>query len=189
MLKTVCKIVFISILLSSATFCKELSTDQQKIDSAIEIIKKYGYEKNIAILQGANYTHKPVTIMFKDLSEVNFSYAKFCGITATDNNGDLYILINQDLRNSDPKALACLVLHESTHSQNNISDSLEEETIAHQRETILYIRLLEDDESLQYKTNDRLITKLNRLKKLYDEAVMSYLSNNENYVKYLHLKK
>lgn len=125
MLKTVCKIVFISILLSSATFCKELSTDQQKIDSAIEIIKKYGYEKNIAILQGANYTHKPVTIMFKDLSEVNFSYAKFCGITATDNNGDLYILINSDLKNSTPEALACLILHESNHCLQDKKDSLD----------------------------------------------------------------
>ena len=36
------------------------TTDQQKIDSAIQIIKEHGYNRNIAILQVANYTHKPI---------------------------------------------------------------------------------------------------------------------------------
>ena len=181
-------LLIICLFINSTAFCKELNSDQ-RIDSAIQIIKEHGYTKNIAILQGDNYTHKPVTIIFHDLSEVNFSYAKFYAISSNDNNGDLYILINQDLQNSDPKALACLILHESVHCQKNVADSAEQETLAHQKETMLYLQLLDEDESLQYKTNDRLILRLNKFKKLYDEAIMSYLSNNESYVNYLHLKK
>jgi hypothetical protein len=165
------------------------TTDQQKIDSAIQIIKEHGYTKNIAILQGDNYTNKPVKIIFKDLSEVNFSYAKFYAITATTDNGDLYILINNDLRNSDPKALACLILHESTHANKNIPDSVGEETLAHQKETMLYIQLLDEDESLQQNTNDRLIVRLNRLKSIYDDSVKAYIGNNTSYVNYLKIKE
>lgn len=159
--------------------------EQQKISSAVGIIKTYGYKENIAILEGQNYTKKPVHIMFKDLSEVDFKYAKFYAITATDNNGDLYILINNDLRYSDIKALACLILHESTHCKENKSDSVSEEMYAHTQEVMLYNRILNEDESLQNRTSDRLIVRLNKLKKIYDDAIRAYINNNSNYVNYL----
>lgn len=169
--------------------CKELNSHDQKINSALEILEQYGYEKNIAILQGDNYTHKPVIIIFKDLSEVNFSYSKFYAITATDDKEDLYILININLRNSNVKALACLILHESNHCKYNKSDTVSEEMKAHTDEVMLYNRILDDDEGLQDKTDDRLIIRLNKLKKIYDDAIRSYITSNTSYVNYLKIKE
>lgn len=186
------KIIFciICIFQSSVAFSKEVySSDQQKINSAVAIIKSYGFEKNIAILQGDNYTHKSVSIIFKDLSEVNFSYNKFYAITATENNGDLFILINNNLRNSDAKALACLILHESNHCKKNVADSVDEEAVAHTQETMLYIRILEDDATLPSKTDDRLVVRLNKLKKIYDDAIKAYITSNTSYVNYLKVKE
>lgn len=159
--------------------------EQQKINSAVETIRSYGYKENIAILEGNNYTKKPVKIIFKDLSEVDFNYAKFYAITATDDYGDLYILINNDLRYSDVKALACLILHESTHCKENKADSVSEEMHAHTQEVMLYNRILNEDESLQNRTGDRLVVRLNKLKKIYDDAIRAYITNNTNYVNYL----
>lgn len=185
-----CSIGAFLISFHSIAFCKEVySPDQQKINSAIEIIKSYGFEKNIAILQGDNYTKKPISIIFKDLSEVNFSYSKFYAITAIENNGDLFILINNNLRNSDVKALACLILHESNHCKQDKADSVDEEAIAHTLETMLYIRILSDNEELQYKTDDRLVIRLNKLKKIYDDAIKAYINSNTNYVNYLKVKE
>ncbi len=164
------------------------SSEQQKINSAIEIIKQYGYKENISILEGNNYTHKAVNIVFKDLSEVNYSYRNFYAITATDNNEDLYILINNNLKSSGIKALACLILHESNHCRENIPDSVSEEVVSFSKETIFYIRLLSDDNSLQYKTDDRLIARLNKLKKIYDDTIRVYITSNTNYVNYLKIK-
>lgn len=173
--------------LQSLAWCK--SADNEKINSAVEIIKQYGFAKSIAVLQGDNYTHKPVKIIFKDLSDIDFSYSKFYAITSIDNYGDLYILINNDLQNSDVKALACLILHESNHCKKNMADSINEEITAHQQETMLYNQLLEDDNSLQGKTDDRLIARLNRLKKIYDDAVKTYIGSNTSYVNYLKIKE
>lgn len=159
--------------------------EQQKINSAVEIVKNYGYKENIAILEGQNYTKKPVHILFKDLSEVDFAYAKFYAITATDDYGDLYILINNDLKHSDVKALACLILHESTHCRENKADSVSEEMYAHTQEVMLYNRILNEDESLQNLTGNRLIVRLNKLKKIYDDAIRAYIISNTNYVNYL----
>lgn len=163
--------------------------DQQKITSAVEVIKNYGFDKNIEILEGNNYTHKPVKIIFKDLSEVNFAYSKFYAISANDDStGDLYILINKDLANSDFKALACLILHESNHCKKNAADSVNEEMVAHTQEVILYIRILEDDTTLKDKTDDRLVVRLNKLKKIYDDAIKAYITSNSSYVNYLKIK-
>ena len=190
MMKTIKILLCIFCLFAnSLAFGKEFSSDEQKINSAIEVLKNYGYEKNIAILQRGNYTKKPISIIFKDLSEIDFSYSKFYAITATDNSGNLFILINNDLRNSDTKALACLILHESNHCKQNVADSLNEEMIAHTQEVILYIRLLSDDENLQNNANDRLISRLNKLKKVYDEAIKTYLVSNEHYVNYIKVKE
>lgn len=176
---TIC--VFVTQIASPA-WCN--TPDQQKITSAVEIIKQYGFDKNVAVLQGDNYTHKPVKIIFKDLSEVNFSYSKFYAISA-DSTGDLYILINNDLKDSDVKALACLILHESNHCKKNAADSINEEMIAHTQEVMLYIRILEDDATLANKTDDRLVVRLNKLKKIYDDAIKTYITGNTNYVNYL----
>lgn len=176
--------------LKTFAFCQEtFKTDQQKIDSSIEIIKSYGFNKNIATLQGDNYTKKPVSIIFKNLADVDFAYAKFYAITANDDKGDLYILLNDNLRNSDVKALACLILHESNHCKKNVPDSVSEELMAHTQEVMLYIRILSDDENLQYKAEDRLIVRLNKLKKIYDDAIKAYITNNSNYVNYLKIKE
>lgn len=185
MLNNLFKIILICLFLSSVALCKELGSDEQKINSAIEILKSYGYNESITIIEGGNYTKKPVRIIFKDLSELNFSYAKHYAITANDSNGDLYILINKDLKYSSVKALACLILHEVNHCKYNKPDSLSEEIFAHTQETMLYMRLLADDETLQNKENDRLITRLNKLKKIYDDAIRLYLGNNSTYVNFL----
>lgn len=157
-----------------------------KINSAVEVIKTYGFDKNIAILQGENYTHKSVKIIFKDLSEVDFSYKTFYAISANDDStGDLYILINSDLASSDVKALACLILHESNHCKKNAADSVNEEMVAHTQEVMLYTRILEDDTTLKDKTDDRLVVRLNKLKKIYDDAIKAYITGNTSYVNYL----
>lgn len=190
MLHNLSKILLIFILLSSMVLCKELNSEEQKINSALEVLRKYGYEKNLEILNGNNYTHNPVKIIFKDLSEVNFAYSKFYAISANDDStGNLYILINDNLRNTNIKALACLILHESNHCKYNKSDTVSEEMKAHTDEVMLYNRILDDDEGLQDKTDDRLIIRLNKLKKIYDAAIRGYITNNTNYANYLKIKE
>lgn len=190
MLKGLLKIILICVLLSSCGYCKEVNLldQEKKIDIALNIIKENGFKADIAVLQGENYTHKQVKIIFKDLTEIDFSYAKFYAITATDNYGDLFILINNNLHNSNSKCLACLILHELTHCKKNIPDSLDEEITAHQKETMLYIKLLEEDESLQFNS-DRLTQRLIKLKRLYDSTLKAYISNNTAYVNYLKIKE
>lgn len=170
--------------------CKELNSEEQKINSALEVLRKYGYEKNLEILNGNNYTHNPVKIIFKDLSEVNFAYSKFYAISANDDSmGNLYILINDNLRNTNIKALACLILHESNHCRYNKPCNVSEELQSHLLEVMLYNKILEDDENLQSKTEDRLILRLNKLKKIYDDAIRSYITSNTSYVNYLKIKE
>lgn len=190
MLNNLFKVIIIFIFLNSVALCKELDTDQQKIDSAIEIIKKYGYEKNIAILQGNNYTHKPVSIIFKDLSELDFTYAKHYALSATDNKGDLYILVNNNLRNSDVRVIACLLLHESFHNQYNNPDSVTEEATAHMAELTLYNTILiNEEENLQYKVDDRLVARENKLREMVLNSMKAYVTSNTAYVNYLKLKE
>lgn len=189
MLNNFFKIILICLFLSSVALCKELNSDEQKINSAMEIIKQYGYEKNIAILQGDNYTHKSVKIIFYDLSLIDMSYSRHYAITSTDDREDLYILINENLRTSDIKALACLIVHESNHCKDNKPDSVSQEMFAHTQETMLYMRLLLDDENLQSLENDRLINRLNKLKKIYDNAIRNYISSNTTYIKHLKIKE
>lgn len=189
MLNNLFKVIIIFIFLSSVVLCKELDTDQQKIDSAIQIIKQKSiFNSNIEILQGKNYTHKPVKLLFKDLSEIDFSFSKHYAITATDEHGDLYILINNSLKGCDVRVLACLILHESNHCKENKPDSVAEEILSHEQEFFLYTSLLNEDVTLKDLINDRLVVRENRLKKLFDDAIQNYLSGNETYVNYLHLK-
>ena len=161
-------------------------TDEEIITSAVSVLNVYGYQKNIDILNGNNYTNRKVRIEFKDLSELDYSYRNFFAITANDDCGNLYILINKNLRNSDEKALACLILHESIHCKNNLKDSFEEEIFAHSQEVILYNKILQDDKGIGHKTEDILIKRLNKLKSLYENnSLNSYIMGNANYINYL----
>ena len=184
-----CALSIFLIQVNSVVSGKEVTdVDQQKINLAVDVLKNYANNKAISILEGNNYTKKPVTIIFKDLSEVNFSYSKFYAVTATDSDGNLYILINKNLRNSDERALACLIAHESMHCRKNVFDSVDEEIAAHMQEVMLYIKILSDNENLKDKTDDVLVNRLNKLKKIYDDAMKAYITSNSNYVNYLKTK-
>jgi hypothetical protein len=172
--------------LHSVAWCNP--ADQQ-IDAAVLIIKKYGYNRNIEALEGNNYTHKPVKIIFKDLTELDFTYSKHYAVSATDNNGNLYILINDNLKNSDVRLLACLILHESCHMGQG-KDSVSEEVQAHAAEEALYRAiLLNEDKNLQFQTVDRLVIRENHLKEIVDNSIKAYISGNTTYVNYLKIKE
>lgn len=179
------------LLINTSAFAKEIkANDKKTIRAAISILRHYGYKENIAILKGKNYTQKPIGIVFKDLSTVNSSYKESYAVTVKNvKTGDLSIYISDDLKNSDVRAIACLLLHESVHCKSNNSNSVEEEMEAHTQEVMLYRRMLKDDSALENKKNDRLISKLNYFKGLYDIPIRIYVEKNPLYTDLLKIKE
>lgn len=119
------------------------------------------FSKN-AIL-GNNLTQRPMKIEFKDLSQINKTYANYDAL-GWKRGKSLYIYINQKHSTSPAIAIAALLSHEALHQDE--FNSLSEETYAWTMEAAVWTELL--DLYSNYEINpDSLVTRENTLKKLF----------------------
>lgn len=97
-----------------------------------------GFSRN-AIL-GNNLTQRPVKIEFKNLGQINQTYANYDAL-GWKRGKSLYIYINQKHNTSPAIAIAALLSHEALHQDEY--NSLSEETYAWTMEAAVWTELLE----------------------------------------------
>lgn len=112
-----------------------------------------------------NLSKNSVKIVFYDLSQVSYDYMTHFAINSVDSFGNRYILINSRYNNASIEEIACLIAHESCHTE--AVATLEEEIYA--TETEAYYWNLLKDETKTYKSSD-LLDRLNSLKALQEAS-------------------
>ena len=167
-------------------WCK--SVDQQKINSAIKVLKHYGYNRQADILT-SRMRHKKLTIAFNDLGRVNTAYADACAVTLRNHKtGELFVYLNNTIEDAPVEELACILAHESVHVEHCTETNIWEQEIEGNRlEVMLSFRVLQDKPKLQYGT-DKLTKKLNFLRGLYDIPIKAFIKTNPLYADLLKVK-
>ena len=117
---------------------KKIST-QQIIHVALDMMKDTTADYSRKAIMGFNLTQEPIKIEFKDLSELNPSYANFDAVGWKKRN-KLYIYINPKHEEAPPAALAALLSHEALHQDE--FNSLSEETYAWTLEANVWYEML-----------------------------------------------
>lgn len=148
---------FIAIVLLSANsaFAYNLNnfSDDYKIISALKVLEKNNQTETLSRLEKSN-----VQIQFYDLSQISYSYAKHFAVSTTDENGDNFILINQNFASSPKEALACLIAHESVHQLAHATYNEEVEATTTEAKTWILLR-----NQVTNSTQDALVSRLNKL--------------------------
>lgn len=170
----------------SIAWCK--SVDQQKINSAIKVLKHYGYKKQANLLT-SKVNHKKLVIAFRDLSKINSAYADACAVTLRNyKTGELFVYLNDTINDAPAEEIACILLHESVHVEHcTETNFLEQEIEGNRLEVMLSFRILQDKPGLQYGT-DKLTQKLNFLRGLYDIPIKAYIKTNPLYADLLQVR-
>ena len=112
---------------------------QQIIHVALDMMKDTTADYSRKAIMGFNLTQEPIKIEFKDLSELNPSYANFDAVGWKKRN-KLYIYINPKHEEAPPAALAALLSHEALHQDE--FNSLSEETYAWTLEANVWYEML-----------------------------------------------
>lgn len=112
---------------------------QQIIHVALDMMKDTTADYSRKAIMGFNLTQEPINIEFKDLSELNPSYANFDAVGWKKRN-KLYIYINPKHEEAPPAALAALLSHEALHQDE--FNSLSEETYAWTLEANVWYEML-----------------------------------------------
>ncbi len=138
-------------------------TKEKSIILALEFLKTgIGAYSRDAIM-GANLTGKPIKIQFKNLAQINTSFADFDAAGSMVKE-KLFININEKHRTAPPIALAALIAHEALHQ--DVYNSINEETYAWTMEAAVWTQLSEkypDKVELGYP----LVKREDMLKKLF----------------------
>ena len=111
----------------------------QIIHVALDMMKDTTADYSRKAIMGFNLTQEPIKIDFKDLSELNPSYANFDAVGWKKRN-KLYIYINPKHEEAPPAALAALLSHEALHQDE--FNSLSEETYAWTMEANVWNEML-----------------------------------------------
>ena len=111
----------------------------QIIHVALDMMKDTTADYSRKAIMGFNLTQEPIKIEFKDLSELNPSYANFDAVGWKKRN-KLYIYINPKHEEAPPAALAALLSHEALHQDE--FNSLSEETYAWTMEANVWYEML-----------------------------------------------
>ncbi len=130
---------------------KEFSTDS-KIISAMELLDQTGNSDVFT-----NLKKNAIRIKFYNLS----GYGNVYATNSYDSTGRRVILINSVYQNAPAEQIACLIAHESMHVLRKAT--MEEETIATQKEAATWMRL--KNNSVTYPQN-KLTKRLDQLAKL-----------------------
>lgn len=142
---------------------KDFSSDA-KILSAMQLLEQTGNSDVFA-----NMKKNAVKVKFYNLS----GYGNVYATNSYDNSGRRVILINSAYQNAPAEQIACLIAHESMHVLRKAT--MEEETIATQREAITWLRL--KNKSVTYPQN-KLTKRLDKLAELQTAST----ANNTNYI-------
>ena len=141
-------------------------TKEDRIIEALELLKdSVGKFSHDAIL-GKNDTHKPISIKFKNLSEINPKYASFDAL-GWQQAGRLNIFINSKHADAPAAAIAALLAHEALHQDK--FDSLNEETYAWTMEASVWVQMCDREPSVSEITHP-LVARENLLKKLLEKG-------------------
>lgn len=114
-------------------------TDEQILQVALDMMKNTTADYSRKAILGYNLTQKPIKISFKNLSEINPSYASFDAV-GWKKKSKLYIYINPKHSEAPPAALAALLAHEALHQDEY--NSLSEETYAWTMEAVVWCELI-----------------------------------------------
>ena len=149
-------------------------SNEQIFHVALDMLKNTSGEFSRKAILGYNLTQVPIKIEFKDLSEINESYASFDAI-GWKKKGKLYIFINPKHKYAPPGALAALLSHEALHQDEY--NSLSEETYAWTMEAVVWSEIVK-----QYPESNNLdsslVTRENILKQLLEKG-----NNTNKYIK------
>ena len=144
---------------------KDVSKDEI-IYVALDMMKGTTADFSRKAILGYNKSQYPIKISFKNLSEINESYASFDAV-GWKKRKKLYIFINPKHENAPPAALAALLAHEALHQDEY--NSLSEETYAWTMEAVVWTEMLK-----RYpEANDlesSLVARENVLKQLYEKG-------------------
>lgn len=106
-----------------------------------------------------------VKICFYDLSQIDFAYSEHYAVSSVDEDGNNYILINQQFRNAPKEAIACLIAHESVHVLPK--STLNEEVEATTTEAQTWLKL---KNKKAYNSKNDLVLRENQLLALYQNS-------------------
>ncbi len=158
-------------------------TKEHTVILALELLKNTIGEFSRKAILGENLTQEPVTIEFKNLSELNEAYTNFDAV-GWKNKGKLFIYINTKHKDAPIEALAALLAHEALHQDEH--NSLNEETYAWTLEAAVWTQLCEDNTKL-IEISHPLVERENFIKKLFvkgeytDKYIRNFVITNKGY--------
>ena len=147
---------------------KKVSNDEI-IYVALDMMKGTTADYSRRAILGYNLTQYPVKISFRNLSELNESYATFDAV-GWKKKGKLFIYINPKHEEAPPAALAALLAHEALHQDEY--NSLSEETYAWTMEATVWAELVKmypESNNLE----SALVARENVLKQLLEKGAYS----------------
>lgn len=141
-------------------------SNEEIIYVALDMMKGTTADFSRKAILGYNKSQAPIKISFKNLSEINESYASFDAV-GWKKRGKLYIYINPKHEDAPPAALAALLAHEALHQDEY--NSLSEETYAWTMEAAVWTEMVK-----RYpEANDlesALVARENVLKQLFEKG-------------------
>lgn len=164
----------IAIIILFLISCKALAiqdfsqvSQDPKIQQTLTLLKKHKETRQtFRGIMGDNLTGKPIKIMFYDLSAMDEAYKRYDALTCKHKSGTLYIFINTIHRDAPIEAIACLLVHETMHQDDYISQ--EEEVQAWTAEAKAWAVLKKNHKEAD--NNIPLIKRLNSIEKMYKDA-------------------
>ena len=164
----------------------KISNDSQ-IEKALLKLEEIHSDNILKSLMGENPSQRPVKVMFYSLMLLSPQYADAHALATSDNDGNMYILIDSRYKNEPPEAIASIIAHEITHQLPKAT--IEEETLAWTNEAIQWIKFKKLNPKLaQFDENQyRLVKRLNYLERLYvngnnsNELIAEAVSSNRSY--------
>lgn len=147
-----------------------LVSREAKILKALSVLEGTSEEYVLDVVRGDNLSGMPINIQFTRLGEIAQQYKSFHAVTYTDEYGRINMLIDARHQEAIPEALACLIVHESIHQDNQ--SSIEEEIYAWTKEATTWHFLKQANPTLLSKEGNEcsLIKRLDTLEKLYLEG-------------------
>lgn len=153
-------------------YLESLSKEYKKVSNdevvyvALDMMKDSTADFSRKAILGYNKTQMPIKIAFKNLSEINESYASFDAV-GWKKRGRLYIYINPKHESAPPAAIAALLAHEALHQDEY--NSLSEETYAWTMEAAVWTEMVKrfpEENDLE----SALVARENVLKQLFEKG-------------------
>ncbi len=133
---------------------------------SLDMLKGTNGDFSRTAILGNNLTKRPVKVEFRNLGQINQSYANYDAL-GWKRGKSLYIYINEKHRLSPAIALAALLSHEALHQDEY--NSLAEETYAWTMEAAVWCELLELYPDYELGV-DSLVQRENTLKKIFERG-------------------